>query len=41
MKMEMSIDSPEDGVVKKVWVEPKMKVAAGDLLFEIEHTVAN
>lgn len=36
MKMEMSVDSPVEGTVKRVLAEKSMKCAAGDLLFEIE-----
>jgi pyruvate carboxylase len=36
MKMEMAIESPINGVVKRILAEPKMKCDAGDLLFEIE-----
>ena len=34
-KMEMVIEAPVDGVVKRVPATPKMKVVAGDLLVEI------
>ena len=36
MKMEMGLEAPCAGVVKRILISPKTKVAAGDLLFEIE-----
>jgi biotin carboxyl carrier protein len=36
MKMEMTIESPVDGVVKGVHVTNGMKVQAGDLIADIE-----
>lgn len=36
MKMEMVVQAPMNGKVKKVHVSPKMKVVAEDLLVEIE-----
>ena len=36
MKMEMVIDSPIAGTVKKVYCAAKERVTAGDLIVEIE-----
>jgi len=36
MKMEMAIESPIEGTVKRVLATPNMKCRAGDLLIEIE-----
>uniref|UniRef100_A0A914WEX4 Pyruvate carboxylase n=1 Tax=Plectus sambesii TaxID=2011161 RepID=A0A914WEX4_9BILA len=36
MKMEMMIDSPIAGTVKKIYAQPKTKCSAGDLVIEIE-----
>ncbi|VDM24537.1 unnamed protein product [Toxocara canis] len=36
MKMEMVIDSPIAGTVKKIYCDPKTRVAAGDLVVEVE-----
>lgn len=36
MKMEMVVDSPIAGVVKKIYCAPKTRVAAGDLIIEID-----
>ncbi|VDK50159.1 unnamed protein product [Anisakis simplex] len=36
MKMEMVIDSPIAGTVKKIYCDPKTRVSAGDLVVEVE-----
>jgi hypothetical protein len=41
MKMEMVIDSPISGTVKKIYAQPKTKCAAGDLVIEIEPAAVN
>jgi biotin carboxyl carrier protein len=34
--MEMVVDSPIEGIVKKIHIPAKTKCAAGDLVIEIE-----
>lgn len=36
MKMEMNIDTPIAGTVKKIYLQKGDKAAAGDLVVEIE-----